>query len=428
MALKPLNSVAGFSVGETPANIILANGDNTTNNFTTTGVANLNAIGNVKISGGSSNQVIQTDGTGNLSFVTIDTWRIQNGNSNVQALANSNVTVTVSGNSNIAVFTSTGVDINGYLTVNGNVTANGNLSANNYLVTPATKDLIIAPSTQITRIYSNANPYSDVTYDLGNSLARWNNVFANTGNYLGNIAAGGLLTNNLYYANGQPWDLQEAAGSNTQIQYNDGLNNFGASANFTYNDATQLLTVTGNAQFNNANLGNLATANYVNVSQQVNGNVANFSGNLTSLNANLGNLATANFVNVSSNVNVTDTMQAGNVRTDNLLYANGNPWDLQEAAGSNTQIQYNDGSNNFGASANFTFDYATNTLIVTGTANVSGNLNGNVGNFSGNVSALNANLGNLATANFINALETTTSNLTVNLAILKKLDSDFNAV
>jgi hypothetical protein len=142
------------------------------------------------------------------------------------------------------------------------------------------------------------------------------------------------------------------------------------------------------------------------------------NGNITSLNANLGNLATANFVNVSSNINVTNTMQAGNVRTDNLLYANGNPWDLQEAAGSNTQIQYNDGSNNFGASANFTFDYATNTLIVTGTANVSGNLNGNVGNFSGNVSALNANLGNLATANFVSvSSNTTTSNLTVNLEI-----------
>ena len=32
MAIKPLNSVAGFSVGENPANIILANGDITTNN------------------------------------------------------------------------------------------------------------------------------------------------------------------------------------------------------------------------------------------------------------------------------------------------------------------------------------------------------------------------------------------------------------
>ena len=170
----------------------------------------------------------------------------------------------------------------------------------------------------------------------------------------------------------------------------------------------------------NGNVNVTADGNTVLVVTTNGANVVGYldvNGNITSLNANLGNLATANFVNVSSNVNVTGTMQAGNVRTDNLLYANGNPWDLQEAAGSNTQIQYNDGSNNFGASANFTFDYATQTLNVTGTANISGNLNGNVGSFSGNVSALNANLGNLATATFANFAETTTSNLTVNLAI-----------
>ena len=32
MAIKSLNSVAGFSVGEVPANIILANGDITASN------------------------------------------------------------------------------------------------------------------------------------------------------------------------------------------------------------------------------------------------------------------------------------------------------------------------------------------------------------------------------------------------------------
>ena len=57
MALKPLNSVAGFSVGETPSNIILANGDVTTTNITTTGVANLNAIGNVKVKGSDITEI-----------------------------------------------------------------------------------------------------------------------------------------------------------------------------------------------------------------------------------------------------------------------------------------------------------------------------------------------------------------------------------
>ena len=100
MALKPLNSVAGFSVGETPANIILANGDVTTNNITTTGKANLNAIGNVIITGGTNTQVIQTDGAGNLSFVTINTSLLANGNSNVQVLANGNITFSSAGTAN----------------------------------------------------------------------------------------------------------------------------------------------------------------------------------------------------------------------------------------------------------------------------------------------------------------------------------------
>jgi hypothetical protein len=207
--------------------------------------------------------------------------------------------------------------------------------------------------------------------------------------YVTNTAnVGNLRTDNLLYANGNPWDFQEAAGANTQIQYNLG-NNFAASANFTYDDTIQILTVLGNANITktlfgnvanfsgnltslNANLGNLATANYVNVANEINGNIANFSGNLTSLNANLGNLATANFVNVSSNLQVTDTANVGNLRTNNLLYANGQPWDLQEAAGANTQLQFNDGNNNFGASANLVFDFATNILTVTGNANVTG--------------------------------------------------------
>jgi hypothetical protein len=294
-------------------------------------------------------------------------------------------------------------------------------------------------------------------------------ITANKGTFSGNLAvsnsnpAYGILTDNLYYANGLPWDLQEAAGSNTQIQFNNN-NNFGASANFTFDTSTNLLTVSGNSQFNNANLGNLATANFVNVASNLkvsgksdlgnvgnviitggsanqylqtdgagnltwttadtsrilngtsnvsiptlNGNVevsvngtsnvlvvsatgANVTGtlgvssNLSVLNANLGNLAEANFVNVSSNINVTNTMQAGNVRTDNLLYANGNPWDLQEAAGSNTQIQYNDGLNNFGASANFTYNDATQVLTVAGNANITNTLlTPNVDSGSGNL-------------------------------------------
>ena len=76
-----------------------------------------------------------------------------------------------------------------------------------------------------------------------------------------NVSAGNVLTNNLYYANGVAWDLQQAAGSDTQLQFNTN-NDFGASANLTFNSSTNLLTVLGNVTSGNANLGNLVTANY----------------------------------------------------------------------------------------------------------------------------------------------------------------------
>ena len=544
MALKPLNSVAGFSVGETPANIILANGDITTNNISTTGKANLNAISNVIITGGSNGQVIQTDGVGNLSFVTISTSSLSNGNSNIQVIANGNITFSSAGTANVATITSTGMNVAGYIS-GGNITATGNISVNNYIVTPAAVDLIVAPDTQLTRFYSNVNPFSG-GYSLGNSIARWDNVFANTANIDGNVSAGNVLTNNLLYANGQPWDLQEAAGANKEIQYNDGSNNFGASANFTFDYATNLLTVNGNAQFNNANLGNLAIANFVNISSntttnnltvnlQLDGNTANFTGNIIALNANLGNLVTANYANFANDVvvqgnianannisvtnnitsntaNVTGNLTSGNANLGNLATANnfstnGSGGDITltggNVVGANVVIANSFTSNggtidfatnnpnvNLGAVGNvhitggsasqylqtdglgnLSWTTADTATIANGTSNVSiPNLNGNVntsvngnanvfvvtgtganvnGNLdaSGNLTVQNANLGNLATANYANIItdlvvqgnianagnisvtytiqsntvdvsaNTTTSNLTVNLEL-----------
>lgn len=83
----------------------------------------------------------------------------------------------------------------------------------------------------------------------------------------------------------------------------------------------------------------------------------------------------------------TANVGAGNVKTDNLLYANGVPWNFTSPGGSNTQIQFNDGGSALGGTANFTFNKATNLLTLTGNANV-GNLNatGEI-NSTGNVTA-----------------------------------------
>ena len=76
MALRPFNSIAGISVGDPRTDVILANGDITTTNITANGVVNfistsnvtLGTISNIHITGGSSGQVLTTDGAGNLTF------------------------------------------------------------------------------------------------------------------------------------------------------------------------------------------------------------------------------------------------------------------------------------------------------------------------------------------------------------------------
>ena len=82
------------------------------------------------------------------------------------------------------------------------------------------------------------------------------------------------------------------------------------------------------------------------------------TGTLVSVNANLGNIARANFFS-----------------TDNLLYANGTAYNIGAGSvvGADTQVQYNDGGSAFGAKSTFTFTKSTDTLTVTNiTANGAG--------------------------------------------------------
>jgi len=90
----------------------------------------LGAVANLHITGGTSGYVLQTDGSGTLSWVAQSggggASSIVNGNSNVNiASANSNVNISVANNPNIVVVTSTGANINGYANITGNVSLGG---------------------------------------------------------------------------------------------------------------------------------------------------------------------------------------------------------------------------------------------------------------------------------------------------------------
>ncbi len=86
-----------------------------------------------------------------------------------------------------------------------------------------------------------------------------------------------------------------------------------------------------------------------------------------------------------SNVAIQGNVDAGNVKTDNLLYANGVAWDLQQPAGVSSHLQFNT-NNNFDSSANLTFNKSTKTLTTDSiVANITGDIIGNVtGNVTGN--------------------------------------------
>jgi len=95
-------------------------------NFTTTANVTLGAVANLHISGGTSGQVLSTDGSGGLSFVTINSSGISNGTSNVNIpTVNGNVNITSAGNTTM-VITGTGVNVAGTLNATGNANV-GNL-------------------------------------------------------------------------------------------------------------------------------------------------------------------------------------------------------------------------------------------------------------------------------------------------------------
>ena len=196
--------------------------------------------------------------------------------------------------------------------------------------------------------YGNANVVSllNVGTDGGNTVS---NIVA-TGNITttsqisaqGNITTAGFFVGSLV---GNVSGNVTAAGSNTQVQFNNnGV--LGADADFTYNNGTNALAVTGNITG-----GNLLTG-----------------GSITAT----GNVTAANFFgNVFGNI-------VGNV----------------DAAGANTEIQFNTG-NLLDASANLTFNKSTSTITVLGNATyATSGLEITANTITGNL-----NLGNLLITN-----------------------------
>ena len=356
---------------------------------------------NITFSVFSQSQVYDAGNGINITGTTISTTADQTHVTAVGTLTS----LSVSGNANIG-----NIGTAGELTATSNITG-GNLITGGLITATGNGTFGNIDTAGLLTVTGNITGANIITGGIVSATG--NGTFGNidtaglltvTGNAnIGNIGTGGLILaiGNITGGNLITGGVVTATGNVTGANLVASNGVYGVTANFT-----------GNLISLNADLGNLATANFVNVASntitnnltvnlELAGNTANFSGNIVSLNANLGNLALANFINVSSNLNVTDTANVGNLRTDNLLHANGTPWDFQQPAGSNTQIQYNDGNGGFGASANFTYNDATQLLSVTGNTSITGNANvGNL-NTSGSGGNITMTGGNITGANVV---------------------------
>ena len=271
-------------------------------------------------------------------------------------------------------------------------------------------------------------------------------ITSGNGTFTSNIAAGNILTDHLLYANGLAWDLQEAAGSTGYVQFNNN-GNFAASANFSFDSALNTLTVLGNIVSTNANLGNLATANFFTGSgnllsniqgANVTGQVANASvagtvytnaqpnitstGTLTSLvvtgnvdagnvvttgvfattlsatgNANIGNIGTGGLITATGNID------GGNINTGGLVNAVGNINGANLTTGGVLSVTGNANVGNIGATAGI-FTSVTGTLTTAAQPNVTSvgtlsslnvaatitavDITANTGSFTGNAAGL----------------------------------------
>ena len=281
MSLKPLNSVGGFSVGVSTINtIIYGNGDVSTANLTVSNYANLGIVGNIYIGGGSNGQVLQTDGSGKLSWTsTANVSEIQNGNSNVSIpSSNGNVTIWSNGTEEW-VF-----DTTGNLAAPGGITATwfagdgGNLSniqAGSISGTISTANTVTdSAQPNITSVGNLTNltvgtSTPNVYIDGSGNITAGNNVTAR--NFTA-AAPGGTVdfsTNSPNVLLGDVAKVHIYGGSTNQVLVTDGSGNLSWASGSQVSNGTSNVSIpvvngnvyvnAGNSQWNFSNVSGLTT-------------------------------------------------------------------------------------------------------------------------------------------------------------------------
>jgi hypothetical protein len=412
-----------------------------TPNLTVTNLADLGNIGNVRITGGSANYIIQTDGAGNLTWVaqaaqsaagnateiqfntggvfTADqNLRFFTGNSTLQTTNVAAVITTASQPYITSVGTLNGVTVSGNtntgnISVSGNITSGnaslGNVAAANFftgtLTTASQPNItslgILSGLSILGNINGNILPNANNTFNLGASNQTYNYLYLSAnGALINNVAlysnAGNLISNGNIFTTGRfisnlvTGNAPFIVSSNTLVA-NLNANLLQGFATDSANTANTIVVRNSNNNFSanviTANLlGNATTAGTVITNAQPNitsvGVLTSLSvsGNIRSDNANLGNAASANFF-IGSGNNLSN-IQAGNITgiVANAFYAD-NAGNAQNAT-----------SATHAATSNTVVDSSQPNITSVGTLTSL--------SVTGNINSGNATLGNVVSANW----------------------------
>ena len=425
-----------------------------TPNLTVTNLADLGNIGNVRITGGSANYIIQTDGAGNLTWVaqaaqsaagnateiqfntggvfTADqNLRFFTGNSTLQTTNVAAVITTASQPYITSVGTLNGVTVSGNtntgnISVSGNITSgNANLgnvaSANLFtgtLTTAAQPNItslgILTGLSILGNINGNILPNANNTFNLGATNQRYNYLYVSAnGALINDVAlysnAGNLISNGNIFTTGRfisnlvtgsaPFIVSSntlVANLNANLLQGHSVDSANTANTIVLRDSNNNFsanTITSNLTGNATTAGTVVTNAQPNITSVGTLTSLSITGNVTSGNANLGNAVTANFF-IGSGNNLSN-IQAGNI---NGIVAN---------------AFYADDAGNAQNATAATHAVTSNTVVDSAQPNIT-----SVGTLTslsvtGNINSGNATLGNTATANYF--VGNITGNVTGNI-------------
>ena len=391
--LTSLAVTGNITAGNVYANSGTIGAANLTGSLTTAAQGNITSVGvltGLSVNGTvtavafTANSGLFTGDGGGLSNLSVAAGSlIVSGSSNVKVELNSNVNITVAGVANRVTVTSTGSNVNGYLTITGNVTSGnanlGNAATANYFI-----GNLYGPANTANTVTTNAQPNITsvgtlTSLDVSGNITS-GNVYANSGiikaqylqgdgSNLTNLSAGIILVNgnsnvSIPTANGNI-NMSAVGNANVVVITGTGVNVAGT--------ITATGTITGNFS------GNVTTA--------AQGNITSL-GTLTGLTvngiANLGAVGNVKITGGSSN-GLYSTDGTGNLTFGSIVNT--------PPGGANNDVQFKDGGT-YQGSSNFTFNPTSNLVSITGNLSVTGN----------------ANVGNLGATNIVGKLSTASQN------------------